>query len=64
MIAIVIATYERPDGKTPYYLKRALNSIALQRYKDYHVFVIGDNYKNKKEFDRLTFGFRITAINL
>jgi len=49
MIAIVIATYKRPDGRTPYYLERALRAISNQTFKDYHVYVIGDDYTNDRE---------------
>jgi glycosyltransferase involved in cell wall biosynthesis len=49
-IAVVIATYQRPDGKTPSYLIRALRSIEAQVFKDYKVYVIGDDYANNEEF--------------
>jgi len=47
MIAIVIATYERPDGKSLGYLDKTLESIDNQSYKDYTVFVVGDAWKDK-----------------
>lgn len=49
-IAVKIATYQRPDGLSPVYLKRALNSIKNQTFKDYKVFLIGDRYENNDEF--------------
>jgi len=48
-IGIVIATYQRPDGKTPQYLERTLSSIDRQTYKDYRTFVMGDAYTNENE---------------
>lgn len=48
-LAIVIATYQRPDGKTPFYLDRTLSSIDTQTHKDYHVYVVGDAYENESE---------------
>ena len=48
-IAVVIATYRRADGKTPFYLKRALNSVFSQRHTNFEVFLIGDCYSDVKE---------------
>jgi glycosyltransferase involved in cell wall biosynthesis len=47
---IVIPTYQRPDGKTPFYLKRALESIKNQTYQNFKIFLIGDKYDNNDEF--------------
>ena len=49
MIAVVIATYQRPDGQSPMYLERVLNSIDSQTYRDYQVYLIGDAYKDEAE---------------
>ena len=46
MIGIVIATYERPDGKTISYLSKTLDSIDNQTFRDYTVYLVGDAYKN------------------
>jgi glycosyltransferase involved in cell wall biosynthesis len=48
--SIVITTYQRKDLKTPFYLKRALDSIFAQDYKDFMIFVIGDHYEDDEEF--------------
>jgi len=48
--AITIATYQRSDGKTPFYLKRALDSVFIQKYKSFKVYVIGDKYEDGTEF--------------
>jgi glycosyltransferase involved in cell wall biosynthesis len=48
--AIVIATYQRPDGKSPFYVKRALESVKNQTYQNYKVFLIGDKYEDDVEF--------------
>lgn len=53
-LAVVIATYQRPDGKTPGYLDRALQKISEQTFKDYQVFVMGDAYANPKELFSIT----------
>ncbi len=47
--AIIISTYQREDGKTPFYLKRALDSIFAQTYNRFVVFLIGDHYENNEE---------------
>lgn len=49
-VAIVIATYYRPDGKTKFYLERALNSLKNQTNKNFEIFLIGDKYENSVEF--------------
>lgn len=49
-IAIVIATYFRPDGNTKFYLDRALQSLAKQTNKNFKVFLIGDKYEHNIEF--------------
>ena len=48
--AIMMGTYQRPDGKTPFYLKRALDSIYNQTHQDFKVYLIGDKYEDDKEF--------------
>lgn len=48
--AIVIATYQRPDGQSPFYVKRVLDSIKNQTYQNYKVFLIGDKYEDDMEF--------------
>lgn len=64
-LAVVIATYFRPDGSTPRYLERALKSIENQSYKNYHIYVIGDNYEDSKGFKEICSRFnQITFVNL
>ena len=48
-LAITISTYRRTDGRTPFYLKRALNSVFSQTHKDFKVFLIGDCYDRVEE---------------
>lgn len=50
-IAIAISTYKRHDGKTPEYLKRALESVLNQSYQNYKIFLIGDQYDDVEEFN-------------
>lgn len=56
-IAVVIATYHRQDGKTLFYLKRALESIKSQTHKDYRTYVIGDDYSDLQEFRNINLMF-------
>jgi 3-oxoacyl-[acyl-carrier-protein] synthase-3 len=44
--SIVIPTYQRKDGSTPFYLKRCLDSIFKQDYSNFKIFIIGDKYEN------------------
>jgi glycosyltransferase involved in cell wall biosynthesis len=53
IFGIIIATYQRKDGKTPYYLRRALNSVFAQTHSDYMIYIIGDKYEDKKEFSSI-----------
>ena len=65
MIAIVIPTYFRPDGRTAFYLERALSSIKSQTYQDYEIFLIGDNYTNHLELFRIAAKYGIRhCVNL
>jgi glycosyltransferase involved in cell wall biosynthesis len=49
-LAILMTTYQRPDGKTPFFLKRALDSVFAQTYKDFKVYLFGDLYEDNQEF--------------
>lgn len=50
-IAVIIATYKRKDGSTPEILKRAIDSLKEQTYKNYKIFLMGDDYEDQKEFN-------------
>lgn len=62
MIGIVIATYKRPDDKTPFYLRRLLRTIFNQTYKDFKVYVIGDKYEDDQEFVNILRWFPMNQI--
>jgi hypothetical protein len=47
--SIVIATFNRPNGKTKSYLLRALNSIINQTYHNWDIILIGDKYEPESE---------------
>ena len=48
--AVVIATYQRPSGKTKSYLQRAFECLRNQKYQNFKVFLIGDRYEDHEEF--------------
>jgi len=48
-IAVTISTFRRKDNRTPFYLKRALDSVFEQEHQDFKIFLIGDEYDNLKE---------------
>jgi len=52
-LAIVVTTYYRPDGKTFSYIKNTLQSVFNQTYKNWKIYLIGDNYKDKAEFEQI-----------
>jgi glycosyltransferase involved in cell wall biosynthesis len=62
VIGIVIATYRRPDEKTPFYLRRLLRTIFSQSFKDFKVYVIGDKYSNDQEFINILRWFPMNQI--
>ena len=68
MITITIHTYMRSDGKTPQLLRRTLQSIVLQTYKNYQLIIVGDKYENETELFDLVAEFeskiKITCVNL
>lgn len=51
---VIIATYKRPDGRTPFFLSRALRSINTQIHDDFLVLLIGDCYEDTDEFQSLS----------
>lgn len=48
--AVVIASYQRPSGKSKLYLKRAFECLRNQKYQNFKVFLIGDRYEDNLEF--------------
>lgn len=52
-LGIVITTYQKLDGSTPYLLKRAIDSVKAQTHKDYTLIIIGDKYEDDIEFKSL-----------
>jgi acetyltransferase-like isoleucine patch superfamily enzyme len=52
-IGIVISTYQKLDGSSPFLLKRAMESVKNQTYQDYILIVIGDKYEDDNEFKNL-----------
>lgn len=61
-IAIVMSTYQRKDNRTPYYLKRVLDSIFKQTYKNFKLFLIGDKYENNDEILSVISGYNKNKI--
>lgn len=51
--AIIIPTYRRLDGKTPFYLKRCLDSVLSQSYSGFKIFLIGDYYDDQQEWQSI-----------
>ena len=44
-IIIIIATYNRPKGTTPFYLRRSLDCIINQINKNWDLIIVGDKYE-------------------
>lgn len=43
--AIVMATFNRKNGKTPSYLKRAIDSIIKQQHENWDIILVGDKFE-------------------
>lgn len=52
-LSLSIATYRRPDGKTPFFLNRIKETLLSQTHKDFKVYLIGDRYDDNYEFERI-----------
>lgn len=52
-LAITIATYKKSNGKSPFYLTRALDIIFNQTHQDFKVYIIGDRYEDNDEFNNI-----------
>lgn len=52
-LGILITTYQKHDGTTPFLLKRAIESIKNQSYQDYTLIIIGDKYDDNEEFESI-----------
>ena len=44
-IIIIMATYNRPNGKTPLYLRRSIDSIINQTNQNWDLIIVGDKYE-------------------
>jgi len=58
-LGIITPTYQKLDGSTPQLIKRAIDSIKNQTYKNYFLIVIGDKYENNEEFENLMESFQM-----
>ena len=63
-IAIVCSTYYRPDNRSLFYLERAMRSVYNQTFKDYQVYLIGDDYANKGQFQKIANKYKVRSVNL
>lgn len=65
--AVVITTFKRDDGSTFSSIKKSIESLKNQTYKNWKLFLIGDNYSDHEEFQSIVDLLpkdKITAINL
>lgn len=62
-LAVAIATYERPDGRSPAYLSRALASVRAQTFTDYKIFLVADAWQDIKELERIADFFKCGYFN-
>jgi len=65
--AIRIPTYQRPYNLSVKIIKQCFQNILSQTHDDWKIFLVGDNYEDRDEFDRLVSIIppnKITAVNL
>lgn len=53
VFGVRVVTYRRPDGRTPEFLSKTLNSVLAQKYRHWKVFLVGDRYEDEAEFKAL-----------
>ena len=46
---IIMATFNRKNGKTPGYLTRSLDCILAQSYTNWDLIIVGDKYEPENE---------------
>jgi hypothetical protein len=46
---IVVSTYQRRSGRSPYFLRRLLSSLKNQTMTSFRVYLVGDSYTNETE---------------
>ncbi len=51
--AVCIVTYQRKNGKSPFYLNRSVQSILNQTYDNWKLYVYGDKYEDEEEFNSI-----------
>ena len=51
LFAVIVTTYKRKDGSSIKNLKNLANIMNSQTYKNFTVFLNGDNYEDQKEFE-------------
>ncbi len=52
-LAVVMATYWRKNNKSKEYLLKIFNVLNNQECQDFKLFLIGDNYEKKDEFNEI-----------
>lgn len=62
--AIIMATYNRKNGKTPKYLEKSLDSICAQTCDDWDLIIVGDKYEPIEELKDIVDKYIIKLKNL
>jgi hypothetical protein len=52
-LAVIVATYHRPNGTSPQKLLRMFDCLSQQTYGDFTLYLIGDDYQPQEEFYEL-----------
>jgi hypothetical protein len=60
---ILICTYYRANGSTIHFLKRSIDSVLKQQYKNWTILIVGDNYTDLGELSQLIEATKQETIN-
>lgn len=60
---IVMATYCRPNGKTPDYLEISIESVLSQEHSNWDLIIVGDKYEPEDEILKIIYHYRPKTSN-
>jgi glycosyltransferase involved in cell wall biosynthesis len=60
---IIIATFNRKNGKTPEYLKKSIDSVLSQLYTNWDLIIVGDKYEKENELLEIIDSYKTKLLN-
>jgi hypothetical protein len=59
---IITATYNRKNGKTPFYIKKSIDSVLCQIHDDWDLIIVGDKYEPEEEILKIIDEYKIKTV--